>query len=72
MTTDELAKALRTSYDSAPTREKAVQVVLFGIVYSEHLSGQSIAEVTKRSGIGDWGPQVSLGVNLSNHVLVKQ
>jgi hypothetical protein len=68
MTTDELAKTLKEFYDRAPSGEKHVHVVLFGIKVAKALSTQSVAEVTARSGIGKWGPQVSMGVKLANHV----
>jgi hypothetical protein len=71
MTIDELSRKLRQYYDTAPDRQKHVQVVLFGIVHAQHLEGVSVAEVVARSGIGKWGPQVSMGVGLAKYVTPK-
>lgn len=71
MTIDELALTLKAYYDKAPEGQKNVHVALFGIVHAQDLAGASVAEVVARSGIGKWGPQVSLGVGLSNHVVRK-
>ena len=68
MTIDELSRQLKRYYDSAPARQKHVQVVLFGIVHARQLATVSVAEVVARSEIGKWGPQVSLGVGLANYV----
>ena len=68
MTIDQLSRSLKQYYDTAPYREKHIQVVLFGIVHAQHLKTVSVAEVVARAEIGKWGPQVSLGVGLANYV----
>ncbi|MBF9035310.1 hypothetical protein HKCCE2091_13780 [Rhodobacterales bacterium HKCCE2091] len=68
----ELAAILAERYDSAPERDKAAHVVLFGIEFAEMLDGHSVAEVVSQSGIGKWGPQVSLGRKLARHVEVRK
>lgn len=71
MTETELADALRKQYDSAPSKRKHAFVVLFGIKFAEHLRQHSVASVCERSGIGKWGPQVSMGVQLADYVNLK-
>ncbi|MBR9766181.1 MAG: hypothetical protein GYB53_22385 [Rhodobacteraceae bacterium] len=68
MTVTQLASILKERYESAPDRDKAPHVVLFGIEFSESLASVSVAEVVSLSGIGKWGPQVSLGRKLAAHV----
>lgn len=71
MTIDERSRTLKHYYDTAPYREKHIQVVLFGIVHAKQLANTSVAEVVARAEIGKWGPQVSLGVGLANYVATK-
>jgi hypothetical protein len=72
MTTTELGIILRRRYQQAAPRKQAVEVVLFGIEYAETLRTCSIAEVCAEADIGKWGPQISLGVNLSERVIHKK
>ncbi len=62
---------LRDKYETAPAREKAMNVVLFGIENADALGGQSIADVAEQSGIGKWGPPVALGCKLAQYVELK-
>ena len=71
MTETELASLLRETYETAPYRRKHSFVVLFGIKYSEQLKSHSISSVCALSGIGKWGPQVSMGVQLADYVTPK-
>ena len=71
MTVTELGSILRRRYQHAAPRKQAVEVVLFGIEYAETLRTFSISEVCAEANIGKWGPQISLGVNLSERVVRK-
>lgn len=68
MTEHQLADHLGKAHDSAPYRRKHAFVVLFGITHAEHLKSHSIAAICERSGIGKWGPQVAMGVQLADYV----
>ncbi|PQV57421.1 hypothetical protein LX70_01225 [Defluviimonas denitrificans] len=71
MTEQQLADLLRKAYDSAPYRKKHAFVVLFGVTHAEELKAHSIASICERSGIGKWGPQVAMGVQLAEYVSLK-
>lgn len=71
MTTTELARILKERYDRAPERDKAVHVVLFAIEFAIELESHSAADVAADSGIGRWGPQLSLGRKLAQYVSIK-
>jgi hypothetical protein len=71
MKTDDLAATLRERYASAAPGCKAVEGVLFGIEHAELLKNMSIPDTATASGIGKWGPQVSLGVNFADRVALK-
>ena len=69
----ELAQKLREMYDTAPQREKAVYVHLFGIKYAAELSRFSATAVVRRAGIGEgYGPEVNKARNLAKYVTLKQ
>ncbi|SPH24841.1 hypothetical protein DEA8626_03874 [Defluviimonas aquaemixtae] len=72
MTADDLGRILRAEYDKAEQRQKAVAVVCFGIKYAQQLKSQSVAAVSACADIGKWAPQISLGVNLAEHVELKK
>ncbi|MCB2128117.1 MAG: hypothetical protein KDE03_03330 [Rhodobacteraceae bacterium] len=72
MTSNELGRILRGTYDKAGPRQKAVAVVCFGIEYADALRTQSVAAVCASADIGKWAPQINLGVNLAERVETKQ
>ena len=71
MTKSDLAAILRDRYEKALQQDKAAHVVMFGIEFASELETHSVAEITELSGIGKWGPQVSLGRKLASFVALK-
>ena len=71
MQTSRLAALLKERYDNVADKKKAVEVVLFGVEYAEVLKTQSEAAVCAAFGIGKWGPQIALGINLAAKVKLK-
>ena len=67
MTEEELAKLLREAMETAPTGEKAIFVVMFGIRYADELGRVSIPAVCTAAGIGGWS-EVNKGVGLAKYV----
>lgn len=71
MTISELGVELRKMYDTAPDKEKAVFIHLFGIKYGAIIlkNKYSAAEIVKASGIKDsFKTEVRKGVNLSKYI----
>ena len=69
----ELAFKLRDMYQSAPEREKAVQIHLFGIIHAVELDGVSLKDVLQISGLPlSYVTEVNKGKNLSKYVELKQ
>ena len=69
----ELASTLRGMYQSAPEKEKAVQIHLFGIIYAEELANVSLSDVLEISGLPrSYVTEVNKGRNLSKYVELKQ
>lgn len=73
MTIDEAAKILSQMYrQGAATKEKAVQIHLFGIKYADELEGMSLPEVTARAGISEkYKTEIRKGMNLARYVQLR-
>lgn len=70
----EFGKILKEMYDSAPEKEKATFIHLFGIKYGELIlrNKYSAAEIVNASGIKEsYKTEVRKGVNLSKYVTTK-
>jgi hypothetical protein len=73
MMIEDAAKILARMYSTAPDREKAMQVHLFGIKYAEHIDGMPLQELAGRAGIPEsYGTEIRKGINLARHVRLKQ
>ena len=69
MKIEDAARRLREMYDSAPDREKAVHVHLFGIRYATELADMSAYEVAERAGLQrSYGAEIRKGINLARYV----
>lgn len=71
MTVTQLGQILKQMYDTAPDKEKATSIHLFGIRYGKQIIAGSIsaAEIVKASGLKDsFKTEVRKGVNLSKYV----
>lgn len=71
MTISELGAALRYMYSTAPEKEKATFIHLFGIKYGAIIlrNNYSSSEIIKASGLKDsYKTEVRKGVNLSKYV----
>lgn len=71
MTITELGNELKKMYHSAPEKEKATFIHLFGIKYGAIIlsNNYSSGEITKASGLNDsYKTEVRKGVNLSKYV----
>jgi hypothetical protein len=70
----ELGKILREMYISAPDKEQATFIHLFGIKYGNLILSNkySAAEIVKASGIKEsYKTEVRKGINLSKYVISK-
>ena len=69
----ELASRLREMYHSAPEREKAVQIHLFGIIFAEELDKVFLPDVLEILGLPrSYVTEVNKGRNLSKYVELKR
>ncbi|KQU13101.1 hypothetical protein ASG65_12190 [Bacillus sp. Leaf13] len=71
MTISELGNELRNMYNSAPEKEKATFIHLFGIKYGPIIlkNKYSAGDIIKASGLNDsYKTEVRKGVNLSKYV----
>ena len=72
MTSDQLVKALKDAYASAPKGDKVVAVHLFGIRFSDELKGHSTHEIAERAGISkSYGTELRKGMRLAPHVSIR-
>ena len=73
MTIDEYAAALRRAYHKAPMGTKMLALNLFGVKYGQEIrkAGISVAEIVRRSGIGQVEQEVNGGVKLSPYVKLR-
>lgn len=74
MSVSELGKILREMYNSAPDKEQATYIHLFGIKYGDLIirNKYSAAEIVKASGIKEsYKTEVRKGINLSKYVTSK-
>lgn len=72
MSLQQLADELREMYDTAPKKEKAAYIHLFGIRYAAELDRFSPGSVVKRSGLPpSYGTEVNKGRNLAKYVDLK-
>ena len=72
MTIEEAAAILRDMYNTAPSRDKAVNIHLFGIMYSAELDSLPISEVVRSAGLPDsYGTEVRKGRKLAEYVTLK-
>ena len=73
MEQQELADILWEMYDTAPDKEQATQIHLFGIKYAAELAGHSIPAIRKMSGVPDsYHTEIYKGVNLAKYVELKK
>lgn len=71
MSTEELGQILRQMYETAPRWEKVVQVVHFGILYSDHVKRRAY-KIAEAAGIQkEYGGHIAIGVRLAAYVTVK-
>ena len=70
---DEYAAILRRTYHRAPKGDKMLALNLFGIRYGQAIrkAGLSVAEIVRRSEIGQFEQEVNGGVKLSPYVEMK-
>lgn len=71
MTINQLGQILREMYDTAPEKEKATFIHLFGIKYGKQILQNKIssAEIIHASGLKEsYKTEVRKGVNLSKYV----
>lgn len=72
MTIEEAAKILSQMYSTAPEKEKAVHVHLFGIKYADQLDGMPLGEIAERAKIStNYGTEIRKGINLSRYVSLR-
>lgn len=74
MSITELGAELKKMYSSAPDKEQAIFIHLFGIKYGELIlrNKYSVAEIVSASGIKEsYKTEVRKGVNLSKYVHIK-
>lgn len=74
MSITELGAELKKMYSSAPDKEKAIFIHLFGIKFGELIlrNKYSVAEIVSSSGIREsYKTEVRKGVNLSKYVALK-
>ena len=71
--TDEYAAILRRTYNRAPRGDKMLALNLFGIKYGQEIRAakMSVAEIVRRSEIGQFEQEVNGGVKLSPYVVLK-
>ncbi|AZN97256.1 hypothetical protein EJ066_08115 [Mesorhizobium sp. M9A.F.Ca.ET.002.03.1.2] len=72
MKIEDAAKILAQMYSTAPDKEKAVHVHLFGIRYADELDGMPLQEIAVRAGISkNYGTEIRKGINLARYVALK-
>jgi 5-methylcytosine-specific restriction protein B len=68
----DLANELKRQYFSAPEKEKAVTVHLFGIKFADQIDGKSCKEIATLAGINEsYGTEIRKGVNLAKYVKLR-
>ena len=73
MTIQDVAQLLKQMYETAPEREKAVHVHLFGIRYAAIINDMSTHEIAERAGIQrSYGTEIRKGINLSKYVVERK
>ena len=74
MTLNQLGEILNQMYFGAEDGEAVAMIHLFGIKYATEIieSGKSKKAIAKAAGIPEsYGTEISKGVKLANHVIVK-
>ncbi len=66
------ADILKGMYQTAPEKEKAVHVHLFGIQYAEHIKGMALHELAELADIPrSYGTEIRKGINLARYVQLR-
>ena len=69
MTVQEAGLRLREMYDSAPDREKVVQIHLFGIKYANEIEGLTNMDIVRHAGLYEsYSTEVAKGRRLAKYV----